>query len=540
MKRIRFGLSLGAVTALATALLSPGTGAQAVSSHMTLRCDDRATCTEVQNYSEVFGANYYVGHDEPSTLFYSDHPGAGNQMTYRLTLPTDPAPTPTNTFNFQLHPAFWFGMAMCDVQSYPEQVSTCTPDSDSNIANNPDPTAPDFMGHHAGTAFMELQFYPPGWVAWPPGNSCDAKMWCAALNIDSLSEDPINGTVLNSTCQSLVGIEYVNFAFLTKSGNSQAPASPVNSTLATFTPDSGQDLFMNSGDQLVVDLHDTAHGLKTTVTDLTTHETGSMTSSAGNGFGMVQYAPTGTACNNIPFDFHPMYSTSSEATRVIWAAHSYNIAFSDEIGHFDYCSTVPATGNCAGFEGAPGDVELRDRDDNFCFRANQSTLVQVNGCLGTNTGFDGVPYHTVWPDGNTANHPTSLLFTSPVTNHQNYERMAFEADLPRIEVSSLSPSNSCNRTTGANCLRIPLTDDGVAANFYPFFSTTNLQSTCTWGIGNVFPGVTNDFGKNNQYGLFLKLTYLVFGGGGATLQRINDFRNVLSSNPCPAGSGEGD
>ena len=536
MKPIRLSLSLGAIWALAAALVSPATTVHAAPSHMALHCDDRATCTEVHNYSEVFGANYYVGHDEPSTLFYSSQPGAGNRMTYRLTLPKDPPPLATNSFNFQLHPAFWFGMAMCDVQSYPQQVSTCTPDSDSNIANNPDPTAPDFMGRHAGTAFMELQFYPPGWAPWPAGNSCDATQWCAALNIDSLSEDPINGTVLNQGCQNLVGVEYVNFAFLTKDGVAQAPANPVQSTTATFTPDASKDLFMGSGDQLVVGLRDSPSGLVTTVTDLTTKAVGSMTSSAANQFGMVKAAPApSTECTNIPYDFHPMYSTSSEETRVIWAAHSYNIAFSDEIGHFDYCSTVTAKGACAGHEGSPGDVELSDGDDSFCFRADQSTLVQVAGCLGTNTGFDGVPYQTVWPDGDTLHHPTSLLFTSPLSRGADYERMAFEADLPRIEFGV------CNRSTGANCTLIPKTDDGAPANFYPFFSNTKLQDTCTWGLGNDFPGVTNDFGRNAQYGPLLQLTYLVFGGQGATLHRYNDFRNVLDSNPCPAahpGDGE--
>jgi hypothetical protein len=41
-----------------------------------------------------------------------------------------------------------------------------------------------------------------------------------------------------------------------------------------------------------------------------------------------------------------MYSTSSEQTRVIWAAHSYNVAFTDEIGDWQYCNgvAVPATG----------------------------------------------------------------------------------------------------------------------------------------------------------------------------------------------------
>jgi hypothetical protein len=45
-------------------------------------------------------------------------------MRYRLVLPRDPPVLPNQrstggTFNFQLHPAFWFGIAMCDTQSYP-------------------------------------------------------------------------------------------------------------------------------------------------------------------------------------------------------------------------------------------------------------------------------------------------------------------------------------------------------------------------------------------------------------------------------------
>ena len=37
---------------------------------------------------------------------------------------------------------------------------------------------------------------------------------------------------------------------------------------------------MNSGDRIVTTMHDTAHGLQIVLNDLTTHQTGSMTSSA--------------------------------------------------------------------------------------------------------------------------------------------------------------------------------------------------------------------------------------------------------------------
>ena len=63
-----------------------------------------------------------------------------------------------------------------------------------------------------------------------------------------------------------------------------------------------------------------------------------MTASPAHGFTQIQYDPTGTSSSAIPYAFHPMYSTASEQTRVIWAAHSYNVAFSDEIGHFQFCN----------------------------------------------------------------------------------------------------------------------------------------------------------------------------------------------------------
>jgi len=118
----------------------------------------------------------------------------------------------------------------------------------------------------------------------------------------------------------------------------------------------------------------------------------------------------------------------------------------------------------------------------------------------------------------------------------DYPRIAFEADMPRIEAPDVSPYNACNRTTGAGCVNPPLTDDGAPASFYPFYSAASgYGAACAWAFGNDIPGHTvTDFGKNAQYGPLLRLTYLVFGGLGATTSRFNDFRNILSSNPCTA------
>ena len=59
-------------------------------------------------------------------------------------------------------------------------------------------------------------------------------------------------------------------------GKSPGPANPVDSTQQTYdgSPDN-PTFFMNSGDRISVTLHDTEHGLKTQVNDLTTGESGS-------------------------------------------------------------------------------------------------------------------------------------------------------------------------------------------------------------------------------------------------------------------------
>ena len=74
--------------------------------------------------------------------------GSGNSNMYQMTLPqesrVDAEPGRTGgTWNFQLHPAFWFGMALCDNQSAPEYThAPCVPDSDTNIFDGGDPTRP--------------------------------------------------------------------------------------------------------------------------------------------------------------------------------------------------------------------------------------------------------------------------------------------------------------------------------------------------------------------------------------------------------------
>ncbi|MBV8302183.1 MAG: hypothetical protein JOY68_09715 [Candidatus Dormibacteraeota bacterium] len=552
MRRVRPWLAVVslAVGAGVPVVASTGSVAQASygpPSRAAINCSNAAAmCTEVANSDDVFG--HYVGHDEPSMLFYSDTAGSGNHMRYDITLPHDPsASDPTKvgkSYQFELSGADWLGMAICDTQSYPEQVKTCPADSDKNILD------PAVSPKHVGEAYMEMQFYPPGWVPWPTwqvavgASSCDPTRWCAALNIDSLSVDPVTGQQLNSTCANKVGVEYVNFAFITKSGKSQGPANPVDATTATFTPDPSKDLFMNDGDNLQVAITDTSEGVKVTIDDLTTGESGSMTASKENGFAQVKYEPTGTSCDAIPYDFHPMYSTSSTKTRVTWAAGSYNVAFDTEIGHFQFCNgpvKIPATPFGLDANGNPtvcpaGDTEEEgynaeppDGDDIFCFPGSEALTYKVPGCTYTNVGFDGASYQMLWPDGNTKMHPTQFLFSSPETGDGydvQYAHAAFETDLPAIE-------STCDPNSGTGCTLIPQDDDGQPAAFYPFYTDSHTGDGCMWGFGNDVPNEISDYGQNGQYGTLLQQDYTTTGGG--TIVQYTDFRGILNSNPCRQG-----
>jgi hypothetical protein len=499
---------------------------------------DAWQCTEV--YDSIGPNGAYTGHDEPSLLFYSNTPDSGNSMVYKFVVPRDPAALPSQNgtgaiWSFELHPAFWFGLAMCDNQSAPEYTTSCTPDSDTNIKDGGDPSKPDYIGYHAGSAYMEMQFYPPGWSAWPLGVSCSPTQWCAALNIDSLLQNMNTGAYNNDACRASAGDEPVAFAFITKSGVPQEPVDPRTVFTPPFnqtTPNLSKDLLMNPGDVIVLNMHDSDRGFVVMVHDLTTHQIGSMTAGASNGWSHVLYQPSSNTCNTEPYSFHPMYSTTSEHTRVPWAAHSYNVAFSDEIGHFELCSSVDeSTGLCNTPDESINDQSF---DDYGCFGPTDSLLAQIGGCLGQDTpDFDGIPYlASSWPgNGNDANTSTPITFTSPlIDGKRNYDRVAFETDLPRIEAPELG--GTCNRASGAGCTNPP------PGAFYPIYSTgtgSRQLNGCVWQLGGPsYPGTTEAFGGTStaEYGPLLSSTYP--GPGLTPTNHYNNFRRILDRNPCPA------
>jgi hypothetical protein len=493
---------------------------------------------------------WYVGHDEPSVKFISTAAGSGNTMSYLLKVPTDPSIAPTasgSVTNYgQLSIAPWFGLPMCDPNSYPQ--NPCTPDSDSNsgLISNPDA---------AGSAFMELQLYPPGYTPFVDSESCSVTKWCAALTIDSL-ECNFNFATCNPNCE-----EPVNFAFLQTNGVPTGPPSPQLADVSSFLPNS-HTLLINQGDVLRVSITDPAQGFTTAISDLTTGQTGYMVASASNGFMNTNI----NTCDGTPFTFHAEYSSASQQNQVPWAAAEGGVLMEQEIGHSEVCSSLKyqdpysesfANGQsytdndtydtCVGGSEGPGQVgegpctttssgitcqnaetqgpdgpvacpsnnpdsgDLCEYADGFCFPQGARTA-QVNGVNTTewsdanqcfanryqngDLDFDGLSYQrSSWPNG-TSLHPTAFQYVGPFQGDgQPYPQVQYESDIG-------GSSALCNTATGVGCTVPP-----ISAHFYPYWSLSpglfplgQTQTSCVWNFGGNLPNTYENFGGDTQYG----------------------------------------
>jgi hypothetical protein len=433
-------------------------------------------CTDIRglNGGRFEDNGHYIGHDEPSIGFYSSDPNSGNNLQWEFTLPVE-RPLPA-TQSFENFITFWLSGALCDPNSYPQ--GACIADSDAN-----DPAK-------AGSAVLELQFYPPGFSPFITQISCDLTHWCAALNIDSL-ECTLNFAFCNANC-----IEPVNFAFVQTNGIPPGPPGPASATNATFTPNS-KTFLMNQGDRIRVTIKDTPQGLLTLVEDLTTGRSGFMVASAANGFQNTDL----NSCNGTNFSFHPEFATAKVGNFVPWAALQINVNFAMELGHF-----------------TPGINGDKDADDAPCFPGPT-----VPGCLdlarGGDLDFDGSSYVFDWPDGISNNNATSvsigsvlgsgigpLSVSSSGAYNEPYPQVQFETDV--------GASESTCHTKGVGCLVPPR-----HAQFYPFYSLST-SSGCALQFGNLSGADFNNFGGDAQYGTPNLAWFFGTNSGG------------VESNPC--------
>ena len=140
----------------------------------------------------------YVGHDEPSVKFISSA-RQREQHDLRHAAVQGPAgqadrsPHGKTVSDYaELSPAPWFGLPICDPELVPAEPLQARQRLQQRAINDP---------NAAGSAFMEFQFYPPGYQPFVDAPSCDATHWCAALTIDSL-ESQFNFATCNPPAKS--------------------------------------------------------------------------------------------------------------------------------------------------------------------------------------------------------------------------------------------------------------------------------------------------------------------------------------------------
>jgi hypothetical protein len=466
---------------------------------------------------------HYIGHDEPDTNFLSSAPGSGNNVNWTITLGRDPAATPTATHPghdvsnwFELSPAPWFSMNMCDPGSFP--LTSCTPKSDSNAPTCLYATCTSGLG--GGSAFMEMQFYPPGNAPFPDSESCDNTHWCAALTIDSLECTP-DFTSCNTNCE-----EPINFAFIQRNGVPTGPPSPQDADTSSLTPN-GETLLMNQGDTVTFHMFDApapggGDAFEVFMSDLTTHQSGFMQASAANGFMSTSIAD----CSGTPFNFQPAYNTAKVNNIVPWGAGTEVISTEFETGHWEPCTSLsdpispnpldpndtgPLYNQCNGpYEDATtADANTPETGDALCYPAgdthpgfdgvgtstppNRMTGCQANLFQNGDLDFDGSPYWTEWPTSLTPNiYPSSFLESFPTTNGQPYSQFFFQTDVALSE-STCGPQSGGTGTL-SGCTVPPQGPGG----FYPYWSQVQKGGSCWLLFGNVSAGST--FGKDAQYG----------------------------------------
>jgi len=286
----------------------------------------------------------------------------------------------------------------------------------------------------------------------------------------------------------------VNFAFLQTNGVPAGPPAPQGPTVSTYF---GNDstLKMNPGDRLRVSISNVPDsgspdrgGLKASVADLTTGQTGFIVASAANGFQNTSI----TDCSGTAFSFHAEYSSAKQQNQVPWAALEGGVLMEQEIGHGETCSSVSnqlgfsfagadgssysdpdvfqtcnggsegpaATGegpcNATGTvclnattQGTGGPVACPTQDstsgalcefsDAYCFPKG-SRPVTIDGMAATESAqlnfcyqdafqngdldFDGTGYVPDWPNGST-NFPTSIQYTGPFSRGHPYPHLQF-------------------------------------------------------------------------------------------------------------------
>ena len=233
---------------------------------------------------------------------------------------------------------------------------------------------------------------------------------------------------------------------------------------ARSRPNPATDLFMSSGRQ--AHRRHARHARRVpgrSIHDLTTGESGSMTASTANGFAQIKFDPgassapscrtRSTRCTHLERAHPRAVGGALVQRRVLGRDRALRVLRLRRRRD----GQLPQRGR-AGLRG--GLATTSPASTRRTRRSSRSAAVSVatTTTTGRRTRTSG-PGHL----GNKSSSPTVHVREPALQRDQNYDRIAFETDLPRIEAQ---PAGPCNRTTGEGCVNPP-----PGAQFYPIYTT---------------------------------------------------------------------
>ena len=326
-------------------------------------------CTDIRGFNtegntNTWGGRFYdngdvhrarrARHDVPVR-----QPGSGNDVTWTRPYRADPSAAPTDA-NPGHDVAHWFELSprlgtrwRCATPT-PTRRLSCTPESDTNAPDVPsgNQCANGYPG--GGSAFMEMQFYPPGFPPFVDGIGCDDTHWCAALTIDSLE-----CTYGFATCNTeLRGTSQLR-ASSRRTASRPGPPSPQKADLDTDTPEPG-DAADEPGRLIQVHMFDAPvpgergqRAFEVVIDDLTTHQIGLH---AGVSHQRVR-EHIDQQVRGHAVQLPARVQHRGQGQHIPWAALQTNISTEYETGHWESCASLSEERRSRSTSSCPPNVQ---------------------------------------------------------------------------------------------------------------------------------------------------------------------------------------
>ena len=236
-----------------------------------------------------------------------------------------------------------------------------------------------------------------------------------------------------------------------------------------------------------------------------------MTAGAANGWRHIVWDPVNFRCKGAPYTVHPMFSTAAPPypngqprAWAMWTAHTYNVAMSDEIGHFE----------------KPDKHADGGTDETPCYPGPY-----IRGCIGSDFDFDGYSL----PAGLAGWQPEASgaadVLVASIAQRPGPLGQRREGHPLRDGPAGFQPLSTCD-LQGNGCQNPP-----PGAAFYPWFHLVPAEDEdggCAWTLSDDLPRQLSNFG--GERAAWGPIEFTDFGLGFVA---VDNFASAVQANPCP-------